>query len=101
MAKDSEITTVYWTSARYFPDNGESWGLLYSEPKKVLNVLRHSKSKDPNQETSTFFSCPANKEAFNNVYGVYCEVDDHITLPESFTYFNKNIPPEVLAQVTG
>lgn len=88
MKKKSDVTTVYWTSPKYMPSEGESWSFLYSEPKKVINQLRSFKSDDKNKNSSTIFACPAFKDSLKNVYAFYCQLDDQVVLPKNFNKDN-------------
>jgi len=73
--KDEDNLIIYWCPASYVSDY-EIWASLYRDPVPVLNLLRPQKTSNIG-----FFSCPATKDYFNNVFTVLSNLDDTHELP--------------------
>jgi hypothetical protein len=91
------LTVVYWAPTSYVLEQEDSWAMLFSEPKKVLNVLRSDRNQTLKE--NNFFQCPAVKESFENIFAVYCEVDDEATLPEGIESQTDPLPVELLKKI--
>ncbi len=65
----SNNITVYWAAPAVPKSFFQSpLNFNFSEPTKVLNVLRTNKTKEP--QPQNVFSCPAHNSMLNNVYQV-------------------------------
>lgn len=75
--KKKNTITVYWSPSPFLLEQ-ESYLMLYSNPKKVINTNNKSKNLSKN----SFFSCPATKDLFKNIYCFNNELNNIIELPE-------------------
>lgn len=74
-----ETTTIYWSSLTALPCPPDQW--MFKNPEPVIDYfLNNNISEDRN----SFFSCPAARSFFNNLFVFRSNINDQCIWPEGF-----------------
>ena len=65
LEKKSKEINVYWSPASFTLDE-ESWNMLYSDPKSIVNDIYSKRNLEAKHRS--FLSCPAFKDKLKNVF---------------------------------
>jgi len=85
-----ETTTIYWSSLTDLPCPSDQW--IFKDPEPVINYFLNNNTS---QDRDSFFSCPAARSFFNNLFVFRSNVDDQCIWPEGYLAgaVNKNLGP--------